>query len=340
MTNVSKGTIEYGARNGLENALNLRDEENVVIVTDEASRHIGDVFLSQASAISPSGVISVFVMEDFGARPLTGLDSRLKQALESANVTLYVAECKEGELPFRRALITTAMKYGARHGHAPDINNEIMLSGMQVDIPESNRLCRELYERLTGVSEIRIVSDAGTDLTLKLNPDYRWEPSDWRFSQGHWYNIPSGEVFTAPFDVHGVYVVDGVLGDHFDTKYGSLASNPVTYVVRDGKIIGIWCPMNVDLEKEIRNYVFSNPNERKIGEIGIGALDVKQLVHRMLQDEKKLGTVHIAHGDNYPEKTNAPDNGAVTHCDGVILKPTLLTSRREYILKEGIYQKL
>ncbi len=59
----------------------------------------------------------------------------------------------------------------------------------------------------------------------------------------------------------------------------------------------------------------------------------------MLQDEKALGTVHIAHGSNYPEDTGAPDYGQPTHCDGVMLRATLQTNR-DFVLKKGVYQPL
>ncbi len=219
-----KGTMEYGAWNALYHGLKLEPGEKVVIVTDKEQQRIGDIFSEQARALS--GDVRLFVMEDFGERPLTYLPEDIEKELSNVNITLYLAGTREGELAFRRPMIRTAVGHGARHGHGVGINEEIMLTGMQADIPESNRLCREIGERLEGISWARVTSDLGTDMTLEFHPDVKWLVSDWDFTK-KWHNIPSGEVFTWPYRTNGSYIVDGVLGDHFDGKYGSLQRTPV-----------------------------------------------------------------------------------------------------------------
>ena len=88
----------------------------------------------------------------------------------------------------------------------------------------------------------------------------------------------------------------------------------------------------------MRAYIDGHHNGDLLGEFGVGALEVGKLVGLMLQDEKALGTVHIAVGSNYHECTNAPDYGQKNHCDGVITRATLVTSKGDIILKDGVYQ--
>ena len=70
---------------------------------------------------------------------------------------------------------------------------------------------------------------------------------------------------------------------------------------------------------------------RNIAEIGIGTNDSVKLSGMLLEDEKKLGTVHIALGDNKSMggKVNVP-----IHVDGVILKPTVYFDDK-IIMKSG-----
>lgn len=332
-----KGTLDYGAWNVLHNGLKLREGESVVLVTDETTVELGGALYRQAEALTGK-VPKRYSMEQFGPRPLTRFPSELEADLKGVDVTLYASGNQAGELAFRRPFIAAAMKAGARHGHAPGIDNRIMLTGMQSDIPASDKRCTELYERLSPARWARVTTPAGTDITLEFNDKVNWVNSGWDFSKrGEWHNIPSGETFTWPANANGVYVVDGVLGDHFDQKYGSLTETPVRYHVKGNHITEIFCHGNTSLEAELRKYVFESHNGDILGELGVGALDVPDLIGRMLQDEKALGTIHIAHGDTYSERTGAPNYGSNTHCDGVMRKASLQTNK-EFVLREGIYQ--
>ncbi|MBI3623709.1 aminopeptidase [Candidatus Pacearchaeota archaeon] len=336
-----KGTLEYGAWNALANALKVRNGEKVVVITDKENIAIGKAFAEEASNLAGRG-IDFYSMEQLGTRPLTSLPEYLEDSLKNANVTIYAAGTQEGELAFRSPMIKTAVSNGARHGHAVGVNEQIMLSGMQADIESCNKMCSELYNRLNGIDWMRITSPAGTDVTLEFMQRISWINSDWNFSvPREWHNLPSGEVFTWPARVNGVYIVDGVLGDHFDQKYGDLGETPVRYKVQNGIIKSVDCPKNLGLEGELRRYVFDTHNGTIIGEVGIGALEFEGLTARMLQDEKKRGTAHIAHGSTYSERTGAPDYGQTTHCDGIMLNVTLETGRgtkTDIILKDGIYR--
>ncbi len=345
---LKKGTLEFAARNGLVNALKLQKGERITIITDTDTETIGTAFYKEAKNIG--GSVNYFVMENFGKRPMHYLPQEIKEALESSDVTLYVADAMEGELKFRGPMIDAAEN--ARHGHGVGITEEIMLTGMQTDIIESNRICREMYERIQGVQKVGVTTALGTDIELEFDPENKWINSDWTFAPGRWHNLPSGEIFSTPINANGIYIVDGVLGDHFDTKYGSLEKTPVEYTIEDNLITKVrvlyegrdnrLAEKSAVLEQEITAYIKSEPDADMLGELGIGALIVDMLVYKMLQDEKMLGTVHIAHGFNYGDKTGAGNNRAKdTHCDGVILKPTVVLYKGQepdILLKDGVYQ--
>jgi leucyl aminopeptidase (aminopeptidase T) len=72
-------------------------------------------------------------------------------------------------------------------------------------------------------------------------------------------------------------------------------------------------------------------NARNIAEFGIGTNDSAKLSGILLEDEKVLGTVHIALGNNVSMggKVNVP-----IHLDGVIKEPTVYLDGKE-LMKSG-----
>jgi aminopeptidase len=62
------------------------------------------------------------------------------------------------------------------------------------------------------------------------------------------------------------------------------------------------------------------PDARNVAEFGVGTLDTARISGNVLEDEKALGTIHIALGNN------ASMGGRVTapvHLDAVVRKPSV-----------------
>ena len=139
--------------------------------------------------------------------------------------------------------------------------------------------------------------------------------------------------------MNGTIVVDGVLGDYFDSKYGLLGKNPVTYVVKDGfvDVDKIRCA-NPDLLNDLKNYLTQDKNANRVGEFAIGTnLGITHLIGNMLQDEKVVG-FHFATGNPYPDKTGA-DWKSKAHLDGIIIKPTITVDGKT-IMENGKFTQL
>ena len=74
-------------------------------------------------------------------------------------------------------------------------------------------------ERLLKVANIL---ERMAELHIKVGK-YKWEMCNGDIKPGHWSNLPDGEICTSPENVEGKAVIDGVLGDYFDGKYGCSA---------------------------------------------------------------------------------------------------------------------
>jgi leucyl aminopeptidase (aminopeptidase T) len=70
----------------------------------------------------------------------------------------------------------------------------------------------------------------------------------------------------------------------------------------------------------VKRLDYSGPKSRNLAEFGIGTNPRARLIGNVLEDEKVLGTCHIALGDN---STFGGRVRVGIHVDGIILKPTV-----------------
>ena len=331
-----KGTLAYGAWNALNNGLRVKHDERVLIITDAVTASVGDAFFEQAFNLT-NRPPHFFQLEIFG-RPLQEYPREIKEILPSVAVSVYAASAGEGELAtFRKNFLRDVVKHDVRHGHGISITEQIMLDSVQTDYTLIAERCEALYQRLHGTPWARITAPGGTDVVTEFLPSVIWAKDNGIWLPNQWHNIPSGEIFTAPHNTKGIIVIDGVLGDHFDTRYGLIHDKPLVWRVYNNHVIDVACN-DAELETAFRSYIAGPTNRSMIGELGIGVLDTQGLIGLLLQDEKMRGTLHFAVGDNLADHTKAPDNKADNHCDGVIIKPTLTLANGDVILKDGVYQ--
>ena len=338
--------LQEGVTQALRNCVRLQQGEKVVIVTDTATTFIAYELEWQAGTIAGRPNVQTFYMEIFGKRPDNlsdghvplALPQEIEEALRGADVAFYAALTKPGELKsFRSPMIEVVnSNRKLRYAHMPGVTLEVFMRGMAVDYGIVQKVTARVKERVERAQNLYVTTPAGTDVVAEFLPAYRWIASDGNIVPGHWMNLPTGETYTYPVTVNGVVVVDGVLGDHFDRKYGAFAATPVRLRIVNGVVTDVACG-NKELEKELKKYMDSDSRGNQIGEFGIGTnIGLDGVVGNMLLDEKHPG-VHLAVGDPYGSKTGAPWKSSV-HCDGVLLKTTIVADG-EVIMKDGKFDE-
>lgn len=331
--------IENGARQAIFNCLKVQEEESVVVITDRETEKLGDAMVKQAEIVGAE--VQKFVMEDFGARPEDGnnplpFPDEIRDAMSNAQVSVYIAQGKKGELQsFRIPMTKVAEQYNLRHAHMPGFTEEMMSQGMAADYNEIQELTARVTDIVSKAKEIKVTTPAGTDITAQFDSKYKWVICDGNIKPGKWSNLPDGEVFTVPVDVNGTVVVDGSLGDFFTGKYGDLGATPLSYSLNNGRCVkgSVKCK-NEELKKEFEQYTFeTDQNSDRVGEFAIGTnIGLTKLIGNLLQDEKFPG-VHIALGDAYKDKTGA-EWESTAHNDGVLRNPTIVVDGRT-IMERG-----
>src|SRR3989344_5528915 len=179
-----------------------------------------------------------------------------------------------------------ACKQGARIATLPGITEEMLKQSLLADPKELERYSKKLVKALKNKNLIRIITKSGTDVILsarkrKIEPDI----ADIR-KKGSYGNLPAGEVSFSPVEgsANGIIVINS-MEDYAKPGTKVLAFNGIAISISD---------YNSKLAKVFKTI----ENSTNIAELGIGINKKAKLIGKILQDEKVIGTCHIAFGNN------------------------------------------
>lgn len=294
--------LSIGARNAVETCLRVQPREKVTIIADEQTREIAASLAAEVHRVGAP--FRAFILEEVATRPLTAFPSEIAAAMEESQVSIFAVEVQRDELRSRMQMTDIVNRRKIRHAHMVNINKQIMLEGMRADFRKVDALSSKVLGLAASARQIKATTAAGTDLTVALNPKYRWLKTSGIISPEKWGNLPGGEVFTTPGEVNGTFVIDGVVGDYLCAKYGDLGREPLTVRIKNNRITEV-TSANKQLESDFWQYTHTDENSDRVGEFAIGTnIELKDVIGHILQDEKFPG-VHIAFGNPYGEHTGA-----------------------------------
>ena len=305
-----------GARNAVVTCLRIQREEKVTLITDHYTLPIA---ASLAQELEQLGCPwNGFILEELARRPLTAMPQEVLSDMESSQVSIFAVQVQSNELDSRRQMTNVVNRRRMRHAHMVNITPQIMMEGMRADFLQVDRLSQKVLDKVSVARKIRATTAAGTDIRAEFLPEYKWFKTSGIISQNKWGNLPGGEVFTAPGEVNGTFIVDGVVGDYLCSRYGSMAATPLTIEIQSNRITECHSE-NRQLRDEFWDYTHTDENSDRVGEFAIGTnIGVHRVIGNILQDEKFPG-IHIAFGDPYGEHTGAPWTSK-THIDVVGLE--------------------
>ena len=323
-----------GARSAVTTCLRIQPAEKVTLITDRTTMAIGASIARELNALGCTW--NGFVLEELAPRPLSGMPPEVLADMETSHVSIFAVQVQQNELLSRRQMTDVVNRRRMRHAHMVNITPQIMMDGMRADFLAVDRLSQRVLERAAKATAVRATTAAGTDIRAELNPAYRWLKTSGIISPDKWGNLPGGEVFTAPGEVNGTFVVDGVVGDYLCQRYGSLAFSPLTITIVKNRIVAC-TSSNGQLQDEFWEYTHRDENSDRVGEFAIGTnIGVTRVIGNILQDEKFPG-IHIAFGDPYGEHTGAKWTSS-THIDVVGLNFNIWLESpagEEQIMREG-----
>ena len=292
-----------GAQAAIGTCLRVEPEEKVTLICDRATAPIA---ASLARELAANGCRwNAFVLEEIALRPVTDMPAEILADMETSDVSLFAVQVQRNELRSRMQMTEVVNRRRMRHAHMVNITPQIMCEGMRADYERVDRLSQKVLEKARRARLIRATTAAGTDIRAEMNPEYNWLKTSGIISRDKWGNLPGGEIFTAPGEVNGVFVVDGVVGDYLCAQYGLLEATPLTIEIKGNRIVDCRSD-NRELLKDFEAYTHTDENSDRVGEFAIGTnIGVERVIGNILQDEKFPG-IHIAFGNPYGEHTGAP----------------------------------
>jgi leucyl aminopeptidase (aminopeptidase T) len=300
----------------LTRCLAVQAGEDVLVIVDDGSRTIGEALRDEAARVGADAVLALMTeRETDGTEPARPIAAALQEC------DVYIA-------PTSRSLSHTlarkrATEAGIRGATMPGVTEDMMARVMAVDFDRMAARSDDVARLLDSETQARITCPRGSNLTLDLSGRGGISDNGDLTAPGAFGNLPCGEAFIAPLAGDGQIVASSLapLG---------LSDEPVTLTLEGGRLVAA----DGGLADEFLSLLDAHGAAgRNLAELGIGTNDRAQLTGLVLEDEKILGTVHVAFG------ASAGIGGTVAvpiHLDVVATDATLEIGGQE-VLERGEY---
>ena len=301
------------ASSALEYLFNIQQADKILILTDSYSSAVADAF--KQVSVKKGGAVEIYEIKN-NERPLTEIPAALEKLLPGKTIVLNIIKAFPEEIAFRiKWIFKVEENKLIKMGHMPGINEEMMLNSVNVDFGGMQKSANSLISLLESAVRLHITNESGTDVLLGVAG--RKFVSDVGVKPGDMCNIPCGEIYCAPLETEadGVIVFDASIGDI------GVLTHPLKVYVSKGRITKFESE-DRGLVKRINTLQQVDDDAMVIGELGIGVNQGARITGNMLEDEKALGTAHIAFGNN-ADFSGGGNNHSKIHRDYLFYKPTI-----------------
>ena len=288
----------------VHDCVGVKEGEDVLIACNPATIGLAERLRAEAGRIGADGVTCLMAdRREDGTEPPPAIAA----GMAAADVVLAPTVKSLSHTVARK----TATDAGARIATLPGVTEEMLARVMNADMQGLRRKGAAIAERLTAGAEARLTDANGTDLRLGLGDRSGLPDAGDLTAPGAFGNLPCGEGFIAPIEgsAEGELVVDGTI-----SGYGRV-SEPIELTVREGHLVEATGEQGQRLLEMLSAHGEDGTN---VAELGIGTNEKAQLTGDLLEDEKILGTAHVAFG------ASAAIGGTVAvpiHIDCVVLRP-------------------
>jgi leucyl aminopeptidase (aminopeptidase T) len=259
--------------------LAIRGGEDVLVITDAGTRMIGEALRAEASSVGADAVLAVMnERENDGREP-------------PRSVAGALVACDVFIAPTTRSLShTTARKRatdsGARGATMPGVTEDMLARAMAVDFEVMAARSRAVAELLDAAETAHVSCPRGSDLTLDLTGRSGIADDGDLTAPGAFGNLPCGEAFIAPLSGEGQVVATSLGPD-------GVGDEPAVLKISKGQIIEAERGFGPRWIERLRGHGRDGTN---LAELGVGTNDQATLTGVVLEDEKILGTIHVAFG--------------------------------------------
>ena len=298
--------LDKAVRTVVRQCMGVSPGEDLLVICNPVTEELGALMRIEAQGDGADATLAVISERDsHAAEPPRAVAA----AMAAADVVLAPTIQSLSHTTARKAATET----GVRIGTLPGVTEEMLTRLMNADLEELRRRGWAVVTALNSGSEVRITSRHGSDLRFGIEGRLGIVDAGELSSRGAFGNLPCGEGFIAPLEgtAEGTLVVDGSIAGV------GLLDTPASLTVRGGHLTDATGSEGAALMELLTAHGSDGTN---VAELGIGTNEEAILTGNILEDEKILGTCHVAFG------ASAAIGGTVqvpVHLDCVILEPTV-----------------
>jgi leucyl aminopeptidase (aminopeptidase T) len=285
----------------VRDSLGVQAGERVLVIADTGTRAIGEALREAAAREQAEAVLALMdPRERSGQEP----PDAIAAALLNCDVFIAPTTASLSHTQARKA----ATENGARGATLPGVTEDLLTRLMTADLALVKRRSDAVAQLLTDSDEAHLTCPRGTDFTFDIT-DRDGVADDGQLAAPRAFgNLPCGEGFVSPRDGRGRLIVASLAG--IGLGHGDLA-------VEDGRLIAA---SGTEGEQLLETLLAAGELGTNLAELGVGTNEQATLTGNVLEDEKMLGTVHVAFG------ASMGIGGTVSvpvHLDSVVVEPTL-----------------
>ncbi len=278
------------ARSIVRTCMEIRNHEDVLVVTDTETSEIGRSLYEAASEVTDRVLLIMmppsFKLGNEPPSPVADLMRRVKVVLIATKDSLTHTKAR-----------VNASKSGARIASMPGISKEMfILGGLTADYNALQKEISAMNSIFRRRREVHVTSVSGTDIKFVTGSRWILEDNGICNRPGQVTNLPAGRIFVLPKEgtMNGRIVFDG-------SWEGKLIENQIIFTIQDGLVT------TVEGSPEIKEIFEVSNNSKRISDInlmktvaefGFGMNSRAKLVGNKLEDQVVRGNSYFSFGDN------------------------------------------
>lgn len=299
--------MNIGAKTVVEECLNIKPWEKVLVLTDNKMISIGKMLYDASKKIN---LETFLVVMEPTSRDGEEPPQIIADVMKKCDVVIAVTYNSLSHTKARKE----ATAAGVRIASMPKVDRfSFVKGGLTANYAEVHKLCEKMKKAVEDCKEIKIIAK-GTEMNFSVQ-GRGWKMDEGKIhDSGQWGNLPAGEIFTAP--------VEGTANGKILFKHMGKFGKEIELAIENGLV------KEINSEKLEEIFTDLGEKSRVVAEIGIGCNPKAKVIGNILEDEKVCGTVHMAVGNNVECGGN---NYVQLHADGIIEKPTLVVDGKTII---------
>jgi len=289
----------------IRKCLGYRKGECLLIVCDDKKRELAQKFYRASKALGAESVLM-----QMPERRMHGEEppATIAGALQRSDLAVLLTS---KSLSHTKARKEASKRFGTRIASLPGATEEMLKRAIPVDYSALSRRAARLSRILTRGKRVEIYTGRGTSLTMSIKGRKGFADNGLYRGSGSFGNLPAGEACIGPCEgtTEGRLVVDGSM-----PLTGRL-KRPIEIIFKKGYAQDIPVPQMTSLVRSLGKCALS------AAELGIGLNPKAKVTGIVLEDEKAIGTAHVALGNN---RSFGGKVSCASHLDFVFLDPIIV----------------